>query len=194
MARPSHLVPARRRFVNVILLIAALIAVAVWVVAIRMLTGPVELSRPGTPQAIVWRGRVYTSQSALAAAFKARGLSYSAWARHHPAAVSIVTHRPVAKTVSAQRKPKIVTRKHRVASSRHKTAAAPTNASPQGGDRRPFTVVLLWAFAFLLGAVAVAPSQVLAKVSIREIGPDQRMIIGCMAASVVVGLLAASLG
>jgi hypothetical protein len=194
MARPSHLVPARRRFVNVILLIAALIAVAVWVVAIRMLTGPVELSRPGTPQAIVWRGRVYTSQSALAAAFKARGLSYSAWARHHPAAVSIVTHRPVAKTVSAQRKPKIVTSKHRVASSRHKTAAAPTNASPQGGDRRPFTVVLLWAFAFLLGAVAVAPSRVLAKVSIREIGPDQRMIIGCMAASVVVGLLAASLG
>jgi hypothetical protein len=193
MARPSHLVPARRRFVNIILLIAALIAVAVWVVGIRMLTGPVELSRPGTPQAIVWRGRVYTSQSALAAAFKARGLSYSAWARHHPAAVSIVTHRPVAKTASAQRKPKIVTRKHRVASSRHKTAA-PTNASPPGGDRRPFTVVLLWAFAFLLGAVAVAPSRVLAKVSIREIGPDQRMIIGCMAASVVVGLLAASLG
>lgn len=78
--------------INVLLGIAVVaVAAVVWVVVIHSLTKPPKPAPViGRPDAVVWGNRVFTSRAEFAHWLKARGLSYSRWAKTHPDGVRII--------------------------------------------------------------------------------------------------------
>jgi hypothetical protein len=188
---------------TVVFLLAAAVASAllilVWARVVS--TVIVDIKRPpltGRPTAIVWHGRVFLSQGQVEAAFRARGLQYSVWARQHPAAVAILTGRPLAVRAS-----------HRSPVKRAVTSSAKTGLRPRTGTSRravsqavsgsghgsgALASALLWALVLLLVAVAAAPKQLLRRASIRWLGLEQRTALAAAAGTLAVGLFVANWG
>lgn len=225
---------AVRSLLNLVALAALVVLLLfVWLQVVKTLTATVHPPAPvGTPNAVAWGGRVFSSQAKLEAWLRERGISYSVWARRHRGAVSIVgpgsaavsaPHRsaaakgtaakssaakgPAAKSPAAKGPAvKSPAAKSPTASSRlvrravPASSAAPPRAasasatgssgSRTGGSNLPNG--LLWACALLLGAVAVAPRRLIARVSTSWLGPDQRTILAAAAGSLAFGLIVAS--
>jgi hypothetical protein len=195
----------------------AVIAGFVWLNAIRTLTNPVKLPPPvGSPQSLVWSGRVFTNRASLEAWLKHRGFSYEAWSRKHAEAAAVVEHRPVvvaphasaaAKAVS---KPQAKTLKKDASAAKVKasakqkvrTQAAATTAnrsaqaqsSGKGGDPLVSLSLGAWLIALLLGAAALAPARVLARVGGERFGPSVRTYFGAAAVTLALAMLLASTG
>jgi hypothetical protein len=76
----------------------ALVVAASVLVGTSVLIG-VQLSRPQPraallpPTGVVWEDRTFLSKASLRSWLRGRGVDYTAWARHHPAAVAALEHR-----------------------------------------------------------------------------------------------------
>jgi hypothetical protein len=91
--------PERRQSgaLRVALAVAGVVAVAAaaltWAQVVARLRAPDPVAVHGTPEAVVWSGRVFRSESELAVWLRKRGFAYDEWVRNHPAAVAILRER-----------------------------------------------------------------------------------------------------
>ncbi|MFL5964392.1 MAG: hypothetical protein ACJ757_16030 [Gaiellaceae bacterium] len=165
------------------------LVILAWFQVVSAITAPIERSPRGRPNAIVWHGRVYTNQPQLVAAFREHGIPYSPWAQRHPAALSILTHRPLTAIAKHRVAEKITAKPRHIAAA--PSAAVNTTSSNGSVD---LAGALLWAVVLLLVAAAAAPARLLAHLSIRWVGSEQRTILVAAAGSIAVGLIVGSSG
>jgi hypothetical protein len=184
----------------VILAVVLALLFFVWLRVVRTLTATVDKPAPvGKPKAFAWGDRVFSSQAQLEAWLKERGISYSVWARRHPAAIGVVAPGSVGTST-----PSRTAAKHTVTSS-PAAKVAPSHSTPAtrvatsanvGSSSASWTsrvaIGVLWAFVLSLAAVAVAPRQLAMRASIYWLGPEQRMMLGAAAGAFAVGLLVSS--
>lgn len=184
----SRLLP--RGLVNIALMSLGIgLVILAWFQVVRAITAPIEQSPRGRPNAIVWHGRVYTNQPQLVTAFRERGIPYSPWAQRHPAAVSILTHRPLT-AIAKHRVAEKITAKARYIAPAPSAAVKTTSSNGSVG----LASALLWAVVLLFVVVAAAPARLLARLSIRWVGSEQRTILVAAAGSIAVGLIVGSSG
>lgn len=198
----SHRFPVAVKWLFNLVILAVVLGLLlfVWLRVVRTLTATVNKPQPvGKPKAFAWGDRVFSSQAQLEAWLKARGISYSVWARRHPAAVRVVApgsvvtptpHRTAAKHAATTSQPAKAAPSHSTTANRVATSAN-VGSSSSSWTRR-VAIGVLWAFVLLLAAVAVAPRQLAARASIYWLGPEQRMMLAAAAGAFAVGLLAAS--
>ena len=71
------------------------LAAAIWLQVVHTLRHPKPIPVPEPPHVtgVVWGHRVFVDVRTLRSALSARGVSYEAWARKHPAAKTILRGR-----------------------------------------------------------------------------------------------------
>jgi hypothetical protein len=74
---------------------AAACAAALWMQVVHTIRHPhpIPISRPPNVAAVVWGHRVFVDAAPFRRSLHAGGISYRAWARHHPAAAQILRRR-----------------------------------------------------------------------------------------------------
>ena len=71
-------------------MLAVVAAALTWGQVVVRLRAPEPVETHGTPEAMVWSGRVFRSEAELAVWLHRQGVDYEHWARTHPAAVAIL--------------------------------------------------------------------------------------------------------
>ncbi|SRR5689334_14715942 len=91
------------RFVTIVMTLVLLGAlVLVWAKVVSTLTANIEPKPPiGQPRAVVWHGRVFTTDGQIRRYLHAKGLSYSRWASRHPAAFAMLQSKPAKQSGAA---------------------------------------------------------------------------------------------
>lgn len=185
---------------------AVVVVVAVvWVHTIKTLTHPVAVPPPvGSPQSLVWSNRVFSSRASLEAWLKARGLSYVVWARKHGAAAAVVEHRPAvvaphtaAPAVKKKAHTQTVAAQHQQPKRKAETAATKRSAAPppssSSGSSSVSYSLAGWLLALLMGAIALVPTRVLARVGGLRVGPSLRTYLAAASATIIVAMFLAAI-
>jgi hypothetical protein len=149
---------------------------------------PIQLAATTKPTAVAWGDRVFETRPQLKAWLEARGRSYTAWARRHPAASQVVDPHAAPATKVVPKKPA----PHRTPPAARTPKAQPTGPSTQIERAIPKTV-LLTLLALLFG-FAVLPSR-LARLSRRlpaGLRPEQRFYAAAGAVAILTGVIAGS--
>lgn len=185
--RAVRLVPALAFALAIVAVVAF-----VWIRVALTLTKTVEPTRPiGTPSALGWGERVFTSKAELRRYLAARHIPYAAWAREHPSAIAVLEHRlppaPAATTATTPGAPPPSAALPRASALRH------DSGNPASGIAHVLLLLLPWAaFAALVALVSVPPVVVWERTGI-ELTPERRVIVGTVAAVLALGLVVARL-
>jgi hypothetical protein len=164
--------------------------VFVWLQVARAVKSAKPTPPLAQPTSLVWGNRVFQTETQLKRWVEERGMSYSTWAARHRGAVAVIEHRLVTNVAPSQ-KPA------------HKQAKAATSPYPQvrrDAARSAGSLIdrilsgAAWTLALLLGAAALAPRRLAARVSAREFGSERRVVVAGAALAVGLGLLVAGSG
>ena len=182
VAHPPEHHAFRIRWIFPWFLCMVLIAV-VWGLAIHTLTTPKPVAARLHPDAVVWGDRVFANRTLFAHWLHARGLSYEAWAKKHPAGQAIITGRKV----PAPAKHPV----RRVAAARRAPAPSVVASSATSPVRMILAYFLV---ALVIAGLAFAPvvtlgAPFLGPRAFRLLG--SRVYVAAAAASAAIGLLAA---
>jgi hypothetical protein len=174
--------------------------------AALLLAGPATSATPTSrhlaarSSGLLWGGKRFSTRTGFDAWLRPRGLSYSRWARKHPAGRRILTHKPERQRVAPAPTTVKTTTTHRPvhpAPSENRPAAAISKSTPlvvpAPGERSLLAAILL---AFSLGALglALSPLERFAPNSRLAVAlSEQRAAVAATALAILVGIGIATL-
>jgi hypothetical protein len=177
---------ARLLSLTVIVVLVAMM-VFVWLQVARTLKSAKPAPPLAQPTSLVWGNRVFQTEVQLKSWVEARGINYSVWAARHQGAVAVIEHRVVAASTTQETEP---------SGTKAKVAVAPkearaTAATAAGTWTEGLFGGVAWTLALLLGAAALVPRQLAARVTGRELGSEPRIVAAGAGLAVALGLLMA---
>lgn len=174
------------------------VVAAPWMLAARELShgGVVEPAKvTAPPHAIVWGGRVFSSQAPFAAWLRSRGGSYRVWAARHPDERAVLertaapTRNSTAKAARSGSSSKASAPTVTVGAAEH---AATSAADGSSSTSLSWLRIALLALASVMIIAALAPVPVLDSSGQALLGATQRAYLFAGGLSVGVGILIAS--
>jgi hypothetical protein len=148
--------------------------------------------RAAPPPSIVWANHVFSTRGALAAWLSARGTTYSAWARRHPADAAILEH-VAARPPGAVQPPTSGGPPFAPPSGGAVAAETPGGGVPAGGSGGfvPWAQFVLLALAALTMLIAAVPAALARVLGPDWLGSTRRTYLFALGLSLCIGVLVA---